>query len=220
LRYLFFIFLSLPILSWGQADSLVLLTKNFKFEDGVYLSVSELQQNSPSLPWDSLYSILHTNPQNLTTLVDTIEYRSGEPLDSIWGFSLGGIPYVNLNEENNAGLMKYVGLKVRGNICYFSLEEVYEKPETITAYNPRTGIPFRQGVVMIEQVKERQYMMLFESGEVEEFTALNFLEWIEEDEKLVKTVKGLDESDLSEKLFKCLLIYDDRNPVYVPVSNL
>lgn len=199
---------------------MVLLTKNFKFKDGVYYSHTDLQMNSPSLSWDSLYSRLHTNPQNLTTLVDTIAHRSALPLKKIWGFSLGGIPYVNLNQRNKAGLQKYAGLRVRGNICFFSSSETYKEPQMITAYNPRTGVPFRQGEVMTNKVKEKRYMLSFETGAITDFTASNFVEWIQEDAQMIKTVKNLNDEEREEKLFKCLLIYDDRNPVYVPVARM
>ena len=207
-----------PFITIGQSDSLVLLTKNFKFSDGIYLSFEEFKENKPSISWDSTFARLHTNPQNLTTLVDTIHLKtSDDQIGQIWGFSLGGIPYINQQEKNTAGLNKYLGIKVRGNICYFTKSETLKKSKVIKAYNPVTGIPFRESEVMTEKDIERKFMLSFNTGEVLDFTPSNFIEWIETDSQLVNTVMELPDEDRAEKLFKCLLIYDDRNPVYVPV---
>ena len=210
--------IALPLFAFGQKDSLGLLTKNFKFEDGIYLSFEDFKQNEPSISWDSVYASLHTNPQNFITLVDTIQSKEkNEKLNGLWGFSLAGIPYVNINVMNEAGLQKYVGIKVRGSICYYIMEEKYQQTETITAYNPLTGVPFRQADIVTEKEREKPFMMSFETGETVEFNQENFLDWIKDDEQLVKSVKNLSPQDRADKLFKSLLIYVDRNPVYVPV---
>lgn len=200
----------------AQQDSLVLLTKNFKFQDGIFLSFDDFKQNRTQHSWDSVYAKLHTNPQKMITLVDTIGYGEDILHRKIWGFSLGGIPYVNLNKQNKAGLQMFSGLKVRGNICYFSFEETEEEVKLIKAYNPRTGIPFREGEVVIKKEVENQYMLSFETGEIQAFAVDTFLSWIQSDQKLVKTVNDLGLEAQRDKLFKCLLIYDDRNPVHIP----
>ena len=98
------------------------------------------------------------------------------------------------------------------------LEEVEEKVEVIKAYNPRTGIPFREGEVVTKREVKNSFMLSFEHGAIEALTVDNFLKWIEGDAKLTKTVERI-EDNAEEKLFKCLLIYDDRNPVFVPIRD-
>lgn len=215
-RILIFTFLLMASGAKAQSDSLVLVSKNFKFQDGVFFTFEDFKNNQANLTWDTVYAKLHTNPQKLVTLVDSIMLADTPLMDSIWGISLGGIPYLNLNKKNDAGLNIYVGLKVRGNISYFSVDEVMEEVKLIKAYNPRTGVPFREGEVVTKKEIQNNFMLSFENGKIERFTMDNFVSWIEEDEMLVKTVKAINEQDVSEKLFKCLLIYDDRNPVYVP----
>jgi len=200
----------------AQSDSLVLLTKNFKFQDGIFMTFDDFKENNAILPWDMVYAKLHTNPQKMVTMVDTIALNMDLIQENIWGFSLGGIPYINLKKKNEAGLNIFVGLKVRGHICYFSVDEVKEEVKVIKAYNPRTGVPFREGEVVTKKNVENKFMLSFETGEIKPFGIDNFLDWIENDKMLVKTVEAIEVSELSEKLFKCLLIYDDRNPVYVP----
>jgi len=208
-----------PTLGWGQQDSMVLVTKNFKFKDGLYLNFEEFKINTPSVSWDSVFARLHSNPQNLITLVDTIHFKNTdqEELSGIWGFTLGGIPYINLNQANGAGLKKFIGLKVRGAICYFTTERKIAETRLIKAYNPVTGIPFREGEVTTQSTDIDKYMLSFDTGEIVAFNRENFISWIDSDSRLVKTIRSLDENEIGEKLFKCLLIYDDRNPRYVPV---
>ena len=201
----------------AQEDSLVLLTKNFKFGDGIFLTFDDFKENRANLSWDTVYAKLHTNPQKFITMVDSIQLESKLINDEIWGFSLGGIPYVNLNKKSDAGLDIFAGLKVRGNICYFSLLEIEEESQIIKAYNPRTGVPFREGEIITKKEVEKRFMLSFENGEIKPFGVENFLSWIENDPRLVNTVMGIEVGELSEKLFKCLLIYDDRNPVFIPL---
>jgi len=215
-RILVFVFLLIGFGVKAQSDSLVLVSKNFKFQDGIFYTFQDFKNNQVNLVWDTVYAKLHTNPQKLVTLVDSIMLKDTQLKDTIWGISLGGIPYINLNRLNDGGLNIYVGLKVRGNISYFSVEEIEEEVKLIKAYNPRTGVPFREGEVVTKKEVQTNFMLSFENGKVDPFTVDNFVSWIEEDEMLVKTVKNIQKHEISEKLFKCLLIYDDRNPVYVP----
>jgi len=57
--------------------------------------------------------------------------------------------------------------------------------------------------------------MNFETGETVDFTKRNFLKIIAGDKELTKAVEELQGTDIIDKLFKCLLIYDDRHPIYV-----
>jgi len=82
-----------------------------------------------------------------------------------------------------------------------------------------TGVPFLQDEVVTKVEVENSFMLSFESGKIAALTKENFLEWIENDSKLTQTVKRI-EGNVKEKLFKCLLIYDDRNPVFVPLREL
>ena len=62
-------------------------------------------------------------------------------------------------------------------------------------------------------------IMRFETGEIVEFTVENVLHWIQDDPLLVETIKELPAEEMQEKLFKCLLIYADRNEIYVHKNN-
>ena len=115
-----------------------------------------------------------------------------------------------------AHAMAFAGLRVRGRICYYAYDVEETKMIEIAAYNPLTGRPFRKGAVARKEAVTREEMLHFEDGRQSPFHKEAFLDWIADDPQLWRTVAELPEEELKEKLYKCLLIYDDRNPAYVP----
>ena len=206
------------VLMHGQADSSVLVTKNFKFKDGLYLSFSSFQNNKPDHNWVSLQANSVINPENYTVKIDWIKLKdsSGKliPMDSIWGLSVNGIPYIQVDKEVHA-FGYFSALRVRGKICYFTFETKHTELVEIAAYNPLTGRPYQQAKVPRSSFEDVECMLDFETGEIQRFNIQNFKKWIIKDDNLLQTVNDISEDELSEKLFKCLLIYDDRNPVYI-----
>ena len=212
------------LLCWGliaQGDS-VLLTKNFKFKDGIYLHLESFQNNQPDYAWTEIKTNLFTNPQTFITQIDYIALKetNGKKqalnLNEIWGISLDGIPYLRLPKGAiDNSLTNFAGLQVRGKICYFDYERVEMQDILMPVYNPLTKKPFRAAYIQRELPVLYQKMMDFYTGEIKDFNTENFLEWIEDDSQLWKAVNILTEEEAQKKLFKSLLIYDDRHEVYV-----
>ena len=115
----------------------------------------------------------------------------------------------------NRPLTSFAGLRVRGKIFYFNYETEFDEKVTIQAINPANGRPFRTGYVDKEKSILIEKMLLWDNGEVKDFSKANFIEWIEKDKALAQSVRELSEKDLKEKLFKSLLIYNDRHPVFI-----
>ncbi len=224
---LFFIFNGLLFSLSAQQDTIaaphdtLLLTKNFKFTDGIYLSFESFQANQPDYALSELKAELYTNPQNFMTQVQQIMVPVEEGFDTlsiekVWGLSIAGIPYVRLPKGAvDKETWVFAGLQLRGKICYFSFEDEYEREMIMAAYNPLTGRPFRQGIVKRSQKVTFEKMLHFETGEIEDFTLSGFKEWIKDDQKLLASVNDLTPNEVQKKLFKCMLIYVDRNKVYL-----
>ncbi len=197
-----------------------LLTKNFKFEDGVYLTFEALQQNAPELAWDSVKTNLVTNPQTFITQIEYIIHQKDSiDLASIWGISLGGIPYILVPNVKKGGLYQFAGLRVRGKICYFDYSIREAKAMEMKAYNPLTGVAFRQGTIEREEERLYQKILHFETGEIRPLNKQNVLRWIKDDPALSESVLELDQEQVIQKLFKCLLIYDDRQEIWLPYTH-
>ncbi|MEM9920384.1 MAG: hypothetical protein AAF990_19965 [Bacteroidota bacterium] len=204
----------------AQRDTLVELGKNFLFEDGIYLSFESFRTNRPDFTWKELSADVYTNPQTFLTQLGRVNVRDSAGFsihpDSLWGLSLGGIPYVRLaHRPFNKPMSVFAGLQLRGNICYFSFEDESVRKIPMPVYNPLTGKPYKVGFVERVQKLIYEKLMRFEDGSIVDFTLENFKEWIKDDEKLLNTVNDFTQQEVIDKLFKCLLIYDDRNIVKI-----
>lgn len=201
---------------FGQPDSL-LLTKNFKFKDGIYLTFSDFQKNQPSFTWEEVNSRMATSDEGFVAQVEFIR-KDQQVLDlqQIWGICIGGIPYIRLPKgEVTESATVFAGLRVRGKICYFKYKDEEVDTVEVKAYNPLNGRPYRQAKVPVERTVQNEKMLNFQTGEIAEFTPQNFLDWIQDDRQLWNTVSELSPEDAEAKLFRCLLIYVDRNVVYL-----
>lgn len=202
----------------AQADS-VLITKNYKFEDGLYFSLSDFQRNRPAVPWSKVQATLASNPKTFLIQVERLYADSLGIIDpvSLWGLCLKGIPYIRLPEgAADKELPTFAGMQVRGRICYFEYARDTVYLREMAAYNPLTRRPFRRGRVPVEETLLFRCMLDFETGEVAPFDLPHFLGWIREDERLYRTFSEMDPADAEGKLFKGLLIYLDRNALFLP----
>jgi hypothetical protein len=197
----------------------VVLTKNFLFNDGFYLNFEEFQKNSPTYKWEEVDLVWVTNPQtHLAQIQKAVLKKDKLPLDtkSFWALTYQGIPFIKVPEDEiHKDLPSFAALKLRGKICYFSYPDWRNNKYEIAAYNPRNGRPFRKGTVFREKEIQFEKMLSFETGEIADFTIDNFLKWTNDDPQLQATVRELTALEAQEKLFKCLLIYVDRNQVNI-----
>lgn len=209
-----FIFWFWSISLWSQ-DS-VLVTKSFKFEDGLYETFEELKLNRPSLQWEEVTATYFANPQTLTTQVNELILKETKETIAkpFYAVCIKGIPYVFIKEKAGSGSDLYGGLKIRGKLAYFSFEETRVDKVKIQAFNPINGKPFRTGFVEKENTYLFEKMLVWETGEQLDFTKENMLKQIEDDLPLFTSVEELRDWEVKEKLFRCLLIYNDRKKVF------
>jgi len=244
-------FLLATIALSAQSDDSLLLTKNFQFKDGVYLSLDALHRNTPDYGWDDLEALLTTSARTFVAKVAKLKTKSGETIDphSVLAISLEGVPYVQVTQTREAEPLSeraelrhtstspstsssvtkpsreqqavvFAGLKVRGKISYFSYEVDTTELVEISAYNPLTKRPFRKGNVPVKSSLTVEKIFYFPDGRIADFNRDRMLEWIGDDKQLWNTVNELGDDPKREKLYKCLLIYDDRNRFYMePVTN-
>lgn len=222
--FLFLLTLAFPAVFWAatpEKDS-VLLTKNFRFQDGVYPDFASFTHNQPLFDWNALESDMVTSWDNKTLQVARVSIKQANTdmdtidLSEVWGLCLNGVPYIRLADtlkRNDAWV--FAALQVRGRISYYEFEVAVTEQVVVKAYNPVTGQPFREGKVPQKKVITQKMMLDFDSGVSLPFNKENFLDRIKNDAGLWQAVSEIDPEDQT-KLFKSLLIYDDRNPVYLP----
>jgi len=208
----------------ANAQDTVVVSKNFLFNDGIYLTLESFQQNQPDLHWDSVKTNIFTNPQTFLTQIEFIKLRNQTEnknldLENIWGISLAGIPYIRLDKKAvKKDLTVFAGLQLRGKICYFTYEDYVTKKILMPVYNPVTGRPYRVAEIERESLERYKKIMRFDTGEIVDFNPENVRLWTADDQQLIRSMNELSAPALEERLFKILLIYDDRNKVQI-ISN-
>ena len=83
-------------------------------------------------------------------------------------------------------------------------------------YNPYTGEKVAEKAITNREPILVEQLMDFETGELYPYTTDVFKTQIQGDSDLKETVDAMSQTELKEKMFKTLLIYNDRNPVYLP----
>jgi hypothetical protein len=207
--------LSLP----AQVDSLY-LDADFVFQNGIYLSLEQLHQNQPAYEWKEVEARLAANRDKYFAQMEYLKPRgiTAIPVTEVYAFVLKGLPYIRVeNSGQTEKAATFAGLKVRGKLCYYTYERREPKVVEMAAYNPLTGKPFRKGQVQREKVITVKKVLDFISGQRLPLRRDNLMVLMADDEQMVKTVAELPDHATEEKLYKCVLIYDDRNPIQLPV---
>lgn len=198
------------------------LDRNYIFQDGIYLSFAAFQADQPDWPLDQLEGRLVTNEETGLTKSDFLAVKQDTGamplvLDEIWGICLDGRPYIRLQGEGaSAGFATFALLRVRGAICYYRFDVEEPRYVEVKAYNPLTGRPFRRAKVRNTEIVTRHKILHFETGKSADLSQENLREWVSDDAPLRRTVAELaDNEKLTDKLYRSLLVYNDRHPVYI-----
>lgn len=214
-------FLSFCTLALGQAEG-VFLDRNYEFRDGLYLSLAAFQSDTPDIPLDKLEGRLVTNDETGLTKSDYLAMKTDTgaleiELEDIWGISLDGVPYIRVTEETGEEdqFATFAKLSVRGAICYYTFESEEARYVEVKAYNPLNGKPFRRGRVKNMETVNNKRMLRFDTGETAPLSRENLLSWVQDDPQLTEAVEALEGENVEDKLYRSLLIYDDRHPVFI-----
>ncbi|NBC08376.1 MAG: hypothetical protein GVY26_14375 [Bacteroidetes bacterium] len=203
----------------AQVDSLP-LDADFVFQDGVYLTLQELQQNQPAYEWKEVEARLAANRDKYFAQMEYLKPRglAAIPVTEVYAFVLKGLPYIHVADSMQTGkAATFAGLRVRGKLCYYTYERQEPKVVEMAAYNPLTGKPFRKGQVERETTIKIEHVLDFTTGQRLPLSRQNLMVLMADDQEMIRTVAELPEEGLGEKLYKCVLIYDDRNSVKLPV---
>ena len=217
--YMRTLFLLISILSvsnvWGQ-DSMDYIQPVIDFEDGFYLSFEDFKQNKPSHSLKELKPFVYRHDADANglffdqTTLDAFPTTSFKEMDALWGICIEGMPYIKVETDSSAYFTK---LYVVGNISYYYYRTFVPKTILMNVYNPFTGkIMGTKPVVNHERI-QMEKMFKLNDGVVMDFNYENLKEAVSDDSELLTTLTQLPESEREEKIFKILLIYNDRNPV-------
>ena len=211
------------IISWVMVVSLpaqdsLLLRPNYSFRDGIYEQFADLKSNEPIAHWDSIKATYFLNPRTESVLIKelfSVEDQFPLDLEKIFAICIDGRTYINTNQNDDSVLTSFSHLKIMGNLNYFTYEKKSKKQVKIEAINPATGLPFRSGYIEKDTIENIQKILNWQNGELITFNLPNFKKLVQNDKPLYKSIIELSEEEAKSKLYKCLLIYNDRHPAYI-----
>lgn len=219
MKYLIPIFCCFTFTLFGQ-DS-VQLVNSFEFNDGVYLTINDLQQNKPNYTWAEINASAHINRDKEVIRLEYLNVKDSSKVglqEAVWGICVEGVPYIRMIDTMK-GQTIFTALRVRGKLCYFYYDSYEMREVPMTIYDPNTGRPIWQQNVENKEPIVVEKMLNFETGNISDMEVSTFKNWIQDDKQLTNTINDLSAAEAREKLYKMLLIYNDRNPYYLVVSD-
>jgi len=211
IKLLFFLAGLVPISLFAQLP----VGNNYPFKSGVYTSFNEFSADNPTL--DSIFTKMQYD-LNAEENVLILKPESQLLLDSltqkqIWGLCLNGVPYIKTDDKQE-DRPYFVKLHVIGKLSYYYYKAFREKEVIMYVHNPYTGERIGKKTVTNRDLVFIQKLLHFQSGESIDFNFDNFKSWTADDKGLQKSLSEMSTEERESKLFKTLLIYNDRNQVY------
>ena len=206
-----------PILFWSGAETLaqqrvVQYDRNFVFRDGIYISFSDFKNNAP-IPVSRIISDYNKNSQDFFskvlskrtfTYVDNTGKEQTTNSDETWGYSSGGIIYVNHGTDFNR-------MTIIGNISHFlaTVKMRMVNPDPFY-YDRNFGVPQQYTYV------STQCILDFETGSIMDFSVNNMEIILSRDEALYQQFLALKKRQQRDAIFLYLRKYNEKHPIYFP----
>lgn len=186
------------------------LRRGFSFQEGFYASFSDWQANKPT----STRAVRASENRERNVLF--IDADSAF-LARHWGVVWQGAPYIRVRSQKpGQSPFFFVKIHVLGRICYYHYDDYEEKALVMPIYDPFSGRLLASKRITNLEKKHYEWMLHAETGVHKAFSKANLTEWVKDDVRLARTLSELKPKEQEEKLFKVLLIYNDRNPIQYP----
>lgn len=204
-----------------SAQDSIQLVNSFEFNNGVYLTINDLQQNQPNYTWGEVNASAHINREKQVIRLEYLNTKDSSKIgleQEIWGICVEGVPYIRMIDTMKQQTI-FTALRMRGKICYFYYDSYEMREVPMTIYDPNTGQAVWQQNVENKESIIIEKMLNFQTGKVADMEVSAFKDWIQDDKQLTNTINGLSAIEAREKLYKMLLIYNDRNPYFLVIGD-
>ncbi|MFM1874462.1 MAG: hypothetical protein RL266_199 [Bacteroidota bacterium] len=213
-------------------------TSDFVFKEGIYLSFQDFQNNKP-VPLTYLISDLDIRSENYIdqlVLQDSIHYYDHQleqrsiATEKVWGYCKRNRVFMAFGAKqsyNNPDFFDFYPLLNIGAISYLTATEAYYRNVTT---GPQMGIGFRDPMfseqMTVTESGQVQLLLEFRSGrvmvvgrgELRSVPPEMVSELIAEDRSLRIEFEALSIKDQKQKGMFFIRRYNERNPIYFPVS--
>ncbi len=186
---------------------------SFRFEDGLYLTIYEAQNNSPIVKNKIICSLNSQSPDFFDKLLekDKILIYNNSGLEQtlqkqdIWGYANNGILYINKNND-------FWRIGVAGSLCHFvAIEEVFD---------PSITYPYTyDGYTTVKTTEMVQYILDFKTGEIYLFNPKSVEILLMPAPELYDEYLSLSRKKRKNLAFVYIRKYNEKNSTLVPVKN-
>lgn len=204
---------------FNNLDS-VQYSKNYAFNDGIYLSYSDFRKTY-AIPKSILLTGIEKNQlefyNKLINERDSIVYRFGNGIrvalvDSIWGYCQNNVLYINLEGS-------FCRMSVFGNISHFiGSINVTAFNENGQFYDPskQNGGNSITGGATLKTKQTNEFVFDFYSGNVEIADVSSLENILKRDYLLYTQFMLLSKRQKKNKMYEFLKAYNIKHPVYFP----
>ncbi len=211
--------------SYTQADTLDLIkyTPDYKFTDGLFLSIDQVKNNSP-ISLDKIITTEDYNDVNFfknvlkeetIAIFDEHGMRKELKVADLWGYSKMGVLYILYNDEFNR-------IPVLGRISHFVSNFTIENNRVADyAYNPYYyNDPYysRNNNRTYATKEMRQYLIDWDTGDVYFYDWKSLKVLLMKDPQLYEEFNDLKKRKQKKMVFFYLRKFNERNPIMVPLS--
>ena len=202
-------------------DSLkrVQYTPDFKFRDGVYLSIEQVKKNQPisrvriatTIDVEDMNFYGKLLEGNSISLFDDQGLQRDIAKKDVWGFSQNGVLFINYNGD-------FSRIPVVGSICHFVADKtVVSSPMRFNdPYMNPYGTYYRQAPVATTE--QRQYILEFETGQVLDFETNSIQMFLMKDKELLEEFAKLSNKKQRQLKFMYLRKFNEKHPLYLSVT--
>lgn len=210
-------------------------TPDFKFKDGIYLNFNMVQANSPIPKAKLLTSVDYNDREFFTQLLkgesiyyyDDIGMRQEIDKNLIWGFARNGVLYRKV--QNNFNRITFFGSIIHyvadvttydqnySNYPYNYYSPYYSSPYYSPYYSPYSyGYPYSRSTTA--RTNLYQFIIDFETGDEREYNIESLEAILIRDPELYEEFLSLRGKNKKKMMFVFLRKYNERHPVYFPIS--
>lgn len=217
----------LALNSFAQKDSsgLTKYTPEYRFQDGIYLNFNQVKGNK-AIPSSRISS--NTDPydmnfyknlieQDQITYFDEFGAQKQVKTETIWGFAQDGKLFINYNGEfNRIPIVGKIGHFISDITVYESFYDPYYR-DYYDNFSYRNSY-YNRGYPRTSRSKEmRQYLVNFETGEVNSYDLDEVKAIIIEDPELYDEFTSMKKRKQKDLMFFFIRRYNEKHPLYLPV---
>ncbi len=195
------------------------INNQYHFKTGIYTQAIDFQQDKPSVSFSQLSRFnyeLSNDGNQLQIPFNTVDryQREGVNLPQIWGLCINKTAYIRIVTDSSAAYLSFIRLHAVGKLCYFYYPVIQSEPVAMGIFDPLSGRKMAEKTIFNKKKTVYENFFTFAGANPLELNRDNLTAAIQDDKKLSESFNADTARSDSDFLFKTLLIYNERNPIF------